>query len=424
MIEVLTRLQTFADAFGELKDFSLEDSEFAERENGLKDTWSAFSERLQQRIGEQDTEEKLSVLIKITQDRLTDFADQVFEYYKGVEVSKSELELRMKKLFKDIENEVIRVLEFLKINFSNSFNFYGKVPRWVFYVNKDVLFKKTQIVSGLKSKAVNDDLIFVIKDFLDLFQETETYDSKNWHQYVYYTRIVYGMCGFVESADTEDDTIRLIKLLIGYNFNPLTFYEFMLEFASRVVDQHAPYEEQEIELLHLLKIVENVRPEIKKGYNPEVPPIRESVSGSIRRELELITKLKEVQAPAILNGTANKNSWFYFEVATTIEELVFLIKVMVGVRFIKTRSKANLYRFAERHIRTDRSASPSPQYMRNIFSPSWEFSSKVIRRVRSWLMAMITYIDTYFVEQLKVLVVIWFLRDPVILDLLTASPVH
>ncbi|RAJ28080.1 hypothetical protein [Pedobacter cryoconitis] len=420
MIEVLTRLQTYADAFGELKDFSLKDSDYAEKETGLKDTWSAFSERLQQRIGEQDTEEKLSVLIKITQDRLTEFADQVFEYYKGVEASTTGFEVRMKKLFNDIENEVVRILEFLKMNFSKSFNFYGKVPRWVFYVNKDVGSKKNLIISGLQSKAVNNDLILLIHDFLNHFQETEAYSTRNWHQYVYYTRVVNRLCRFVDSPDTEEDTLRLIKLLIGYNFNTLTFYEFMLEFVSGIVDPHAPYEEQEIELLHLLKIIENIRPEIRKGYNPEVPTLLESVSGSIRRELELITKMKEVQAPAILNGTANKKSWYYFEVATSIEELIFLIKVMVGVRFIKTDSNANLYRFVERHIRTDRTANASPQYMRNIFSPSWVFHSKVIRKVRAWLMSMVNYIDTHFAEQLKVFLLIWFLRDPAILDLLIA----
>jgi len=420
MIEVLTRLQTCANAFGELQDFRLKDSEYAEKENGLKDSWSAFSERLQQRIGEQDTEEKLSVFIKITQDRLTKFADQVFEYYKGVEGSTSELEVRMKKLFKDIENEVVRVLEFLKVNFSKSFNFYGTVPRWVFYVNMDMLSKRSQIISGLESKAINKDLILVIKDFLDLFQEAEAYNAKNWHQYIYFTRMVNRLCRFVESPDTEEDMIRLIKLLIGYNFNPLTFYEFMLEFASGVVDQHAPYEEQEIELLHLLKIIENIRPEINKGYKPEVQLISESVSGSIRRELELIAKMKEVQAPAILNGSASKNSWYYFEVASSIEELIFLMKVMIGVRFMKTDSNANLYRFIQHHIRTDRTAGASTQYMRNIFSPSWIFSQKVIRKVRAWLMLMVTYIDTHFADQFKVFFLIWFLGDQATFGLLVA----
>ncbi|RZJ87635.1 MAG: hypothetical protein EOO20_15615 [Chryseobacterium sp.] len=420
MIEVLTRLQAVVDAFGELKDFNLKDGEYAEKENGLKDTWTAFRERLQQRIGEQDTEEKLSVFIKITQDRLTEFADLVFEYYKGVETSTTEFEIRMKNLYKDIENKAVRVLEFLRTNFYKSFNFYGTVPRWVFYVNKDVLSKRGQIISGLESKAIKADLILVIKDFLDLFQETEACSAKNWHQYVYYTRMVEGLCRFVESPETQEDMIRLIKLLIGYNFNPLTFYEFMLEFASGVVDPQAPYEEQEIELLHLLRIIENIRPEIKKGYKPDVQPIIESVSGSIRRELELIAKMKGVQAPAILNGTANKNSWYYFEVASSIEELIFLFKVMIGVRFLKTDSNANLYRFMERHIRTDRTAGASTQYMRNIFSPSWLFSQKVIRKVRAWLMSMVTYIDTHFADQLKVLFLIWFLRDQAILGLLTA----
>lgn len=418
MNEVLTRLQTYADTFGQLKNFSFEDCDYHEKENGLKDTWSAFDRRLQQRIGEQDTDEKLSVFIKITQDRLTDFADHVFDYYINVEEATSDLEVRMKTLFRDIENEVVRVLEFLKVNFSANYNFYGKVPKWVFYDSKDVLLKTSSIISGLQNKAVKNDLIEILKSFLDHYQ------FKNWHECLYYQRMSSTLNRFVESKATEDDTMRLIKLLIGYNFNPLTFYEFMLEFACSVVDKDDAYEDQEIKLLHLLKIIENIRPEITKGYNLEVQPIQESVGCSIRRELELITKLKQVEALTVLNGSGGKSSWYNFEVVSTIEELILMVKIMLAVRFIKTRYYANLYRFIERHIKTDRSMNASPQYMRNILAPGWIFSPKVIRQVRSWLAAMITYIDTHFADQLRILCVIWFLEDPIVLDLLAASPVH
>jgi hypothetical protein len=416
--EVLTKLQTHADAFGELKDFSFEHNDFLEQEKALRDSWSAFIERLHQRIGEQDTNEKLSVFIKLIQDRLTDFSDQVFEYYKGVEVSSTSLQMRKKELFNHIENEVIKILKFLKINFSSSFNYYGKVPYWLFYSDKELFERNNQIICGLHNKDINNHLILILQEFLSSSLQSVTDRAKNWHQYVYHKNIASALSDFVESPYTEDDTIRLIKLLIGYNFNSLSFYEFMLEFASDFVDKKMSYEEQELALLKLLKIIENIRPEVKEGYKPEVQPILESVSGSLRRELEIIAKMKEINCPDLLNGTERKGSLFYFEVASTLEELFFLIKVMLAVRFIRTRYNANLYRFVERHIKTDRTKTASTQYMRNILAPSWRFSSKVIRKVRSWLSAMINYIDTHFLEELKILFVIWFLKEPIILELL------
>jgi len=207
MNQVLNNLQTHVDSYGQLRDFNVNEKDYVKKENQLKDSWSAFSERLQERIGEQDTDEKLSVFIKITQDRLTVFADKVFQYYKEVESSTTDWQVRQKLLFKDIENEVVKVLEFLKINFSKNFNFLGKVPRWVFYIEKDVLSKKQTIITGLKRKAVDESLVLIISNFLDKFEDSGTFNFKNWHQYVYYKKLVRALCRFVESQDSDDDTL-------------------------------------------------------------------------------------------------------------------------------------------------------------------------------------------------------------------------
>ncbi|RLJ77365.1 hypothetical protein [Pedobacter alluvionis] len=414
MNEVLNKLHIHVDSFGQLKNFNPEGREYAKKESQLKETWSSFSERLQQRIGEQDTDEKLSVFIKITQDRLTDFADKVFEYYKEVESSTTECQVKQKLLFNDIENEIVKVLEFLKLNFSNCFNYFGKVPRWIFYINKDVVTKKNSIISGLEKKSVNEDLIVIISSFLDKFQDSGTLNFKNWHQYIYYKKMVRALCKFVESPDTDDDTMNLIKRLIGYNFNLVTFYYFMVDYIEKMVVKNAPFEEPEITLLQILKNVGNIRPELSNGYNPEVQPILESVNGSILHQLSVIAKLKQVDIPDITGGTRQKKAWHYFEVSSTLEELLFFFKVMQAISFIKTRYNSNLYRFVERHIKTDRTRNPnpSPQYMRNIFAPSWEFSPKVVRKVRSWLTRMIAYIDAHFPDQLRILLIILILRVP------------
>ena len=102
-----------------------------------------------------------------------------------------------------------------------------------------------------------------------------------------------------------------------------------------------------------------------------------------------------------VNGKNGKKSSYYFDVSMTLEELFFLLKIMVEVRLIKTKFKSNLYSFVATHIRTERTKTPSEQYMRNIFGPNREVPSRVIRKVRGWLMTIINYIDTHFGDQLK-----------------------
>ncbi|SDF95153.1 hypothetical protein SAMN05421827_102228 [Pedobacter terrae] len=415
MNEVLNKLQTHVDSFGQLVNFNTENREYIEHEKILKETLGTFSDRLQERIGEQDTEVKLSVFIKLTQARLTEFSDRVFQYHSGLCSSNLEWEIKLKSLYIDIENKIIKVLEFLRINFSPNFDFFAKVPMWVVYEDKDVPAKKMFVINGLKEKAVDENLISIITNFLDKYQDLNSFAFENWHQYLYYKNLLSAIFNYLISDESGDDSMNIIKLLIGYNFNPLVFYNFMVEFGESIVSKRAPFEEQEIALLNLLKTVGNIRPEVSIGYNPEVQPILDSISGSILHELAIIAKLKEVESFNAIDEGGKKKAWQYFEVSTTLEELFFLLKVMQAVNFLKTRYNANLYRFVERHIKTDRirNSNASPHYMRNIFAPKWEFSSRVVKKVRSWLTMMIAYIDAQFPEQLRILVTISFLEVPV-----------
>lgn len=415
MNEVLNKLQTHVDSFGQLVNFNTEDREYIKHENILNETLGTFSDRLQERISEQDTEMKLSVFIKLTQARLTEFSDRVFQHHNGLNSSTLEWEIKLKNLYTDIENKIIKVLEFLRINFPSNFDFFAKVPRWVIYDDKDILSKKIFVIKGLNEKAVNGSLISIITNFLDKHQDSNSFTFENWHQYLYYKNLLSALFNYVTSDESGDDTMNIIKLLIGYNFNPLVFYNFMVEFGESVVSNRVTFEEKEIGLLNLLKTVGNIRPEVNRGYNPEVQPILDSVSGSILHELSIIAKLKEVENLNMIDEGGKKKAWQYFEVSTTLEELFFLLKVMQAVCFLKTKYNANLYRFVERHIKTDRirNSNASPHYMRNIFAPKWEFSSRVVKKVRSWLTMMIAYIDAQFPEQLRILVTISFLEVPV-----------
>jgi len=106
-----------------------------------------------------------------------------------------------------------------------------------------------------------------------------------------------------------------------------------------------------------------------------------------------------------------------FSVSTTIEELFFLMRVMLDVRFIKTQYKANLYNFVSNHIKTDRSSNPSTQYMRNVFGFNRTVPLRIVKKIRFWLVTMISYIDSNFGDHLR-LWLIGVLTLPNILEFL------
>lgn len=405
MIGGFTEIDDFMRAVSALKGHCCTGSSYLEGETALKLIWAEFLKNLEKQINEQHTIDKLSIFIKIAQNNLTNFADKIYVLYHDAEPCNADCRLPILDFIDQISTEVMRIVSSLQANFSDYFDFDAALPKWVIAHNKKAIPQQKRIVYMLEEKGINPELLQIINTYTKCLYVPDDFIINNWRQFFYLESLTNQLFLFAESPATEDDNLKLIKLLIGHNFNPLVFYEFMLEYLARTVSSEMPYEEQEMELLLLLKTIENIRLECKTGYSTDVQQILKSVCGLISRELVIVSKMKEVVVPYPINGANGKNSSYYFDVSTTIEELFFLMRIMMEVRFVKTKFKANLYSFVSRHIRTERTKTPSEQYMRNIFGPNREVPVRVIRKIRSWLMTMVHYIDTNFGSYLK----IWFL---------------
>ncbi|MBB2148955.1 hypothetical protein [Pedobacter gandavensis] len=405
MIGEFSQLTTFLSLSTELIKSCCDDKNYPEGEMALRTVWGEFLVDADKRINEQDTHSKLSIFIKITQNNLVDFLDHLYTLNGRFSPCNENCRLEIKDLIEEIAIEVSQILESLSTKFSEHFDLNGLIPLWVVYKNKKASAFQNRINHNLELRKVDPELIHILDEYLSCLHVPGDFKMKSWRQYFYLENLSDDLIHFTELPATDDDTLKLIKILIGYNFNPLAFYEYMLEYSSNLISIEMPYEEQEMELLVLLKTIENIRPERRMGYVLDAPSILESICSFINRELGIVAKMKDVLMPYPANGSNGRNSNYYFEVATTIEELFFLIRVMLEVRFIKTKFKANLYSFVSRHIRTDRTKNPSTQYMRNVSGTSKEVPIRIVRKIRAWLMSMINYIDTNFGGQAK----LWFL---------------
>lgn len=394
MTETICKLQYNLDRIS--NQCSNKDGEFlfSESERMVRDNLKEFNLTFKQKLAEQDTNQNLGVFVKITQDHLTTLVDRVYKSYNELEISTTRICTSVQGVLTEVAKQILWALEFLELHFSKFFNFSADVPQWIIgaRAQEDGIHNLLQL---LAKRNIDTELLDIIENFIIPFSGLEFYPRKTWHQYHYFQKLISELERFVQDSPDHDETERLIKLLTGYNFNILIFYEFMLKYAHRLIGIETTLYEREIKLYNLIKFVENIRPETSQGYDNDVPHILESVSASLRRELGMNMQLDELK-PLSIDSKQGKNSGFYFEVAATIEEVIFVLKVLMALKFIKTKYNADLYRFVEAHIKTERNKSGTPQYMRNVLAPGWVFNSKLINKVHSSLTSMIQYLINNF----------------------------
>lgn len=401
MQKLISQLRNFTEILGELKNLDFANGIDENHATILRNSWSAFRESLEEQIEEHGTSDKLSIFIKSLQKNLTSFSNDIFVLFKKNETTDCSSLLKSINMFREIGPETIEVLDYLQNIHSEYFDMTADISLWKIYTNEEARSLSNQIIWNLQQNNIDYSLIEIVAEYLGVLYDTSNPKIKDWHQFNYMVILANELNSLTNLPKERDNTLKLIKLLIGYDFNPLAFYEFMLEYSATVASQNMPYEDQELELLALLKTIENIRPECKHGYNKDVMPIGQSISGSIRRELETIERMRAVHFPNYQNTKNGIIPNFYFEINATLEELFFLIRIMLESHVIKTQFKSNLYTFTERHIRTSRTKKPSPQYMRNIFGPKNDVPARIVKRIRFSLVLLINFIDTNFKDQLK-----------------------
>lgn len=353
-------------------------------ESALNNIWKDFLVDYTTQCKLIDKPARLSVFVKTSQIDFSHFLDQI-DLLKDKHVPCSErCHLKHTDFLAEFSNEICDILISLSTNFYEHFDFNLEVPNWVIDRNIKAMLNQSRIISNLRDKNIDIALIDLLDSYLNCLHQSNSYMLKTWSQYFYLEAISDRLLYFIESPITEDDNLKLIKLLIGYNFNTLEFHEYLLMYLDLSTNSDLPYEDQEFELLEMLKVIGGIRIERKDGYLNEVASILDSTNSYLKRGLDTIANIKGAVSP------------YYFNAHTTLEELLFLFRVMLQVRLISTKFKTQLYQFIERHIKTERTKIPSAQYIRNTLSTNQEIPKKTVLKVRAWLMMMVSHIDTNF----------------------------
>jgi hypothetical protein len=269
------------------------------------------------------------------------------------------------------------------------------------FIGKHQLLKQNGLEGLLKSLPETDidlQLYEVLKSYIGALAKPEGIRILSWRQLQYLEQMGHWLGDFCMRAYSGNVTVELLKLLVGHDFNSIHINTYFTTYISRITASDLSGQEQQDELLYLLKTFRQVRIEVKESFDPGVQSLKESVSDSLLAELDYLAKKEKVFVKSFVGQNEGKPTRFYFEVMFTLAELMFFLRIMMEAGILQTKFNSHVYEFVSAHIRTKRSENLSKKSMRNHFNNK-PFPDRIVQKVREYLSKMIAYIDQHYKDQ-------------------------
>jgi hypothetical protein len=324
------------------------------------------------------------------QFHLTELADQLLALSQDIKTSAS-----VSGLFSTMSERAITVLKYLFDHLHAYFNLAGKLPAGFSSMAHAADTERIEkIVDGLRTMEIDPDLIDLLNAYMVHAGLEEIYPLRTWHQWQYLRETINWLDQFTQLQTAVKPECRLLLDLVARNFNSIRIYAYFMKYISRITLADKSFQDQQQDLLYLLKLLRQVLVDSRYVYDAHVQPLKDSLIDCLKAELEYVEQREKVFVDHY-KSTTNSPSRFYFEVAVTLAELMFLVKVWMETNFIQTKFKSYVYEFISNHIRTKRAENLSKKSMRNHLSNPY-VPDRLVLNVREWLNKMIAHIDLHY----------------------------
>ena len=299
-------------------------------------------------------------------------------------------------VFEWVLNGVFELFEYLRTYFKAYFNYEADLPVKFIERAKNTYFTTPQdLTDKLTELKVDKDLLNLLKNFSEASRDSEKFTLRTWRQWDYLVGTVIFIYAFLDDSIKGDINLELLKLLISQEFNSIQVYAYFIKYVERITLGEAIFQEQQQELLYLIKVFRQVRIDAEFMYDSKVQSLKSSVVESLEAELAYLEQKEKLLIQSLKATEPNGPSKFYFTVAITLAELMFFFRIMLEVKVIFTKFNSYLYEFVSNHIKTQRAENLSKQSQRNHLSNKL-FPDRTVKNVKGWLEKMINHINLYY----------------------------
>ncbi|QEC78853.1 hypothetical protein [Mucilaginibacter ginsenosidivorax] len=391
MAASLTKIKGFIQTYSGYNFENLSETEFEELKNFVSQALLMVRWEIGDELHQIPDEPGRSQYVSGLQSQLTYMADGIIGFENG-----EDIRIPLVPAFEWVMMSIFDLLEHIRNYFPDYFDFGAILPKEFISRHRDKdKFWGSQLIEVLTEHHTDPVLIELIKNYNEATDKSEWFKIKTWRQWDFLIKTVTVISDFMDNPPKSDIDLELFKLFVRRDFNSIQVYAYFLKYIERITLSEASFEEQQQDLLYLLKVFKQVRIEEKYVYDPQVQSLKTSVIESISAELNYLEEKEKIYLQSFKPADTEIPSKFYFKVMVTLAELMFLFRIFIEVGFINTKFKSYLYEFVSNHIQTDRSEKPSLKSQRNHFNNK-PFPDRTVQSIRNWLSKMIQHIDLYY----------------------------
>lgn len=291
-----------------------------------------------------------------------------------------------------LQTSVNRLLSYLISDYDFCFNFSQKAPVSFREFNLATIEKRWQELQDGIGRSMDGDMLLVLEQYHKGLKSEAAVSFYNLE----YHRILIGAIAGIGAEKPADLQGTLISTFCYLNFNYYPMVQLLIAGVQLDYDRLESYREEFIRLTIRLRTFSQLVTRPNFGYDLRIQGLKQILCHAVEREITCVKKLLNINLKGLRgSGTKLLLQQFYFRISISMEQFLFIFRLMIDKGIVVVKRKADLYEFIHSHVGTAKKDSLSIGNMQNTYA---ENNRTTAIRVRALLQSLVALIDEKYLS--------------------------
>lgn len=269
--------------------------------------------------------------------------------------------------------------------YGDTFGLGAKVPRSLAVLMlRPMLREWKKMVARLKDTGLDAGVVGVMEGFAIELQESALVELR----ILVFIEQLTGSLSKIELAKPDRLDAEVLAVFCYHNFNYLPLIRVLASRYQRDYNLVDSYREEYFAIVAELRVLGPLPVRQCACFDRGVDSLRDILFGVLAHEKNCIRKMMNLNKASYAAKALLRQ--FYFRISISMEQFLFLFRLMIDKDIVLVGRKADLYEFIHHHVGTAKKDNLSIGNMQNSFS---ENNRMTAIRVRAMLQSLITHID-------------------------------